>query len=474
MKLNKEDICFMSAWEMREKIKSQDLTSQEITEAIIERIDKLNPIINAYCTPTFDIARDMAKNADEMIRKDEKLGLLHGIPISIKDLFSTKGIRTTFGSLIYEHNVPEQDDIVVKRLKKAGIVLLGKTNTPEFGYAGVTHNFVFGESRNPWNTERIPGGSTGGGAAAVASGLGPLALGNDGGGSIRIPASCCGVFGLKPSIGRVPVYPRIELHAESYVHVGPIVRFVKDAALMLDAIKGPHHGDRYSLPDEKISYLENISKKPEKLKIGYSLDLGYAKVIDSDIEKNVINSAEKFEELGWTVEKVNFKMRKPESSFYIFYTADYAFDLKSKLKDWREKIDPELIKMVDAGFGYSGFDIMRAMSQRTKLYEIFYKFFKNYDILITPTTAIPPFELGIMYPPKINGKNVSPTAWMPFTFPFNFTGHPAASIPCGWSSEGLPTGMQIVGNRFNELLVLQVSQAFEEIAPWQEKRPKFN
>ncbi len=472
--MNKEDICFMSACDLKDAILRQEVTSQEITETIIERIEKINPLINAYCTPTFETARDMAKQADHAVKNGEKLGLLHGIPTSIKDLFLTKGIRTTFGSMIYEHNIPEDDEVVVKRLKEAGIVLLGKTNTPEFGYAGVTHNLVFGKSRNPWNTERIPGGSTGGGAAAVASGLGPLTLGNDGGGSVRIPAACCGVFGHKPSLGRVPIFPRRELHAESYVHVGPIVRYVKDAALMLDAIKGPHDGDRYSLPDDNTSYLDNISKKPDKLKIGYSLDLGYAKIIDPDIEKNIITSVEKFDEIDWRVENVKLKIKKPNTAFYTFYTADYAYDLKSKLKEWRDKIDPELIKMVDAGFGYSGLDVMRAMSQRTKLYEAFYEFFKSYDILITPTIAIPPFELGIFYPPQINGKNVSPTAWMPFTFPFNITGHPAASIPCGWTDEGLPIGMQIVGNRFKDLLVLQVSQAFEEIAPWQEKRPKLD
>ncbi|MFX1374524.1 MAG: amidase [Promethearchaeota archaeon] len=472
--MNKEDICFMPAYEMAEKIKTQELPSLEITETIIERIEKLNPILNAYCTFTFDLARDMAKSADDNVRKGEKLGQLHGIPTSIKDLFSTKGIRTTFGSLIHESNIPDKDEVVIKRLKSAGIVILGKTNTPEFGYAGVTHNLLFGKTRNPWNTKRVPGGSTGGGAAAVAAGLGPLALGNDGGGSIRIPAGCCGVFGHKPSLGRVPIFPRIELHAESYVHIGPIVRYVKDAALMLDAIKGPHDGDRYSLPKEKISYLDEISNKPDKLKIACSLDLGYAKVIDDDVEKNVINSVEKFKELGWSVENIKMKMRKPEISFYTLYSADYAFDLRPKLKEWREKIDPELIKIVDAGFGYSGQDIMRSMSQRTRLYEVFYEIFKNYDILITPTIAVPPFELGIMFPPKINEKNVSPTAWMPFSFPFNLTGHPAASIPCGWSSEGLPIGMQIVGNRFSDLLVLQVSKAFEEIAPWQDKKPQFN
>ena len=472
--MNKEEICFLSAWEMKEKIKNQEITSLEVTEAIIERIEKINPIINAYCTPTFDLAREMAKKADGAVKKGEKLGLLHGIPTSIKDLMFTKGIRTTFGSLMYENFIPEEDDIAVERLKSAGCVILGKTNTPELGYAGSTHNRVFGETKNPWKLDRTSGGSTGGGGAAVACGLGPLALGNDGGGSVRHPASLCGVYGLKPSLGRVPIYPNICFHGTGYVSYGPLSNYVKDAALMLDVMKGPHDADRFSLPVEKINYIEHIDKKPDKLKIGYSLDLGYAKVIDTEVEKSVIDSVEKFEKYGWTVEKIKMKMRKPEMSFYTLYTSDFYYDLKPKFKEWRDKLDPELVRMAEASSGYSANEVMRALDQREKIYGAIYEIFKTYDILVTPTTAIPAFKLGLMFPPQINGRNVSPTGWMPFSFPFNLTGHPAASIPCGWSSEDLPIGMQIVGNRFNEMLVLQVSKAFEEIQPWQDKRPKFD
>ncbi|MHA1657743.1 MAG: amidase, partial [Promethearchaeota archaeon] len=442
--MDKEDICYMSACDMRDAIISGELSSQEITETIIERIEKINPLINAYCTTTFELAREMAKKADEAVKKEEKLGLLHGIPTSIKDLVMTKGIRTTFGSKIYEYNVPEVDEIVVERLKEAGCVILGKTNTPEFGYAGVTHNLVFGETHNPWNLDRTSGGSSGGAGAAVASGLGPLALGNDGGGSIRIPSCFCGLYGFKPTFGTVPCYPTLGLSGMSIVHHGPIVRHVKDAALMLDAIKGPHDADRDTLPDQKISYLEGLKEKPEKLKIGYSLNLGYAKVIDSEVEKSIVNSVQKFEKIGWQVENVKFKMRKPEAPFYTIYTAQFLFDHKSDLNKWKEQMDPDFVKLMGAASGYSGLDIMKAMKQVKVIYEKFYQYFKEYDILITPTTAVPAFELGIMFPPKINDKSVSPTGWMPFSFPFNLTGNPAASIPCGWSSGGLPIGMQIV------------------------------
>ncbi|MCK4383909.1 MAG: amidase, partial [Candidatus Lokiarchaeota archaeon] len=233
--MKKEDICFMSAFEMREKIETQELSSIEITETIIERIEKVNPIINAYCTPTFELARETAKKADEAVKRNEKLGLLHGIPTSIKDLMQTKGIRTTYGSKLYEDFIPEQDDIAVQRLIKAGCVILGKTNTPEFGHIALTNNKLFGETKTPWDIERNSGGSSGGAASAAASGIGPLSLGSDGGGSIRVPSSCCGVYGLKPTFGRIPSYPRIGIVFNSMDHYGPLVRYVKDAALMLNA-----------------------------------------------------------------------------------------------------------------------------------------------------------------------------------------------------------------------------------------------
>ena len=472
--MSKEDICYMSACDMADAIKRQELTSQEITETIIERIEKINPIINAYCTPTFELAREMAKNADDAVKKGEKLGLLNGIPTSIKDLVDTKGIRTTYGSKIYENFIPEEDDIVVQRLKKAGAVIVGKTNTPEFGSMGVTDNLIFGETLNPWNLTKTPGGSSGGAAAAVASGLGPLALGSDGGGSVRVPCSFCNLYGLKPSFGRIPKR-HIQMTYDLRAHYGPLVRYVKDAALMLDVMSGPDDSDKYSLPKQNISYLKALEQKPKKLKIGYSLDLGFVKAIEPDVKECVLNAVKKLESNNsWSVEEAKIKIKDPYFAVSALLTTGFAYDFKPYLKKWRDDLNPNLVRMIDFAKNINVLELLGAMQERKKTYEVMAQYFKNYDILITPTTACPAFDSGIMFPAKINGKAVRPLGAIPYTIPFNFSGHPAASIPCGWSKEGLPIGMQIVGKRFDEITVLQVSKAFEEIAPWQDKKPQFH
>ncbi|MBA7526497.1 Acylamidase [subsurface metagenome] len=472
--MNNDDICFMPAWEMKKKIDNQELTSQEITEIIIERIEKINPVINAYCTPTFDLAREMAKKADERVKRNEKIPLLNGIPTSIKDLLSVKGVRTTYGSKIYEHYFPEEDAIAVTRLKDAGCVILGKTNTPEFGFKGVTDNLIFGVTPNPWDLEKTSGGSSGGAAASVACGMGPLAQGSDGGGSIRHPACFCGTYGLKPSFGRVPIFPKTFHSGLTLSVVGPIVRYVSDAALMLDAMKGPFEGDRHSLPEDHIKYTDHINEKPDKLKIGYSLNLGFAKVVDKEVEKAVVNSAYRFESFGWEVEEAKFKEFDPSMAFSTMWLIMFGYDLEPYLEEWRDKLDPSLVTWVEAGLRFPASVLPNAMRIRSQFYQSIFETFKNYDILLTPSTAVPAFESGDAYPSQINGINVSPTAWQAFTFPFNFTGHPAATIPCGWTNANLPIGLQIVGKRFQELLILQVSKAFEELAPWQDKRPNFD
>ena len=472
--MEKEDLCFMSAYEMREKIRTQELTSQEITKAIIERIEKINPVINAYCTPTFDLARKMAKKADERVKRNEKLPLLNGIPTSIKDLVSVKGVRTTYGSKIYEHHIPEEDAIVVTRLKDAGCVILGKTNTPEFGFKGVTDNLIFGVTPNPWDLDKTSGGSSGGAAASVVCGMGPLAQGSDGGGSIRHPACFCGAYGLKPSFGRVPIYPKTFHGGQTLSVVGPIVRYVSDAALMLDAMKGPFEGDRHSLPEDHIKYSDHINEKPDKLKIGYSLNLGFAKIVDKEVEKAVVNSVHKFESFGWEVEEAKFKEFDPSMAFSTMWLIMFGYEFEPYLEEWRDKLDPSLVTWVEAGLRFPASSLPNAMRIRSQFYQSVFETFKNYDILLTPSTAVPAFESGVAYPSEINGINVSPTAWQAFTFPFNFTGHPAATIPCGWTNANLPIGLQIVGKRFQELLILQVSKAFEELAPWQDKRPNFD
>jgi aspartyl-tRNA(Asn)/glutamyl-tRNA(Gln) amidotransferase subunit A len=426
----------------------------------------------------------MANNADDDVKKGEKLGNLHGIPISIKDETATRGIRTTYGSKIFEHYKPREDEVIVKRVKNAGVVILGKTNTPAFGYKGETDNLIFGPTKNPWNLKKTPGGSSGGAAAAIASGMGPLAIGSDGGGSIRLPSSFCGVYGLKSTFGRVP---HKDMTAVGYlgtlVHRGPIVRYVKDAALMLDTIAGEDDWDRYSLPKPNYSFLEKLNEKPKNLRIGYSLDLGYSEAIDHEVKRSVLEAVQKFEEFNWSVNENRTKIINPESTMTKLWTSGMAYLFKPFLKKWKDKMEPDLVAMIEMGLNFSTLDLKMVEIQREQIYLSICKLLKEFDIMITPTLACPAFELGkssiidletMKCDVVIDGKKVSPFGWLPYTYPFNLSGHPAASIPCGWSDDGLPIGMQIIGKRFDELTVLQVSKAFEEIQPWQDKRPKFD
>lgn len=487
--MKESDICFMSACEMKQKIKNQELTSEEITEIIIERIEKFNPLVNAYCTPTFDLAREMARKADKAIKKGEKLGLLHGIPTSLKDDVETKDIRTTFGSKIFEHYIPTVDGIPVKRIKDAGAVILGKTNLSPFGFVAITDNLIFGPTKNPWNLERTSGGSSGGAAAAVASGLGPLALGDDGGGSIRIPSSFCGVYGIKPNFGRVPhIFGKLGGTISTFSQNGPIVRSVKDAALMLDVIAGEDDSDKHSIPKPPYSFLEKLEKKPKKLKIGYAFNLGIPETLDPEIKNSILRNIEKFEKFNWIIEESNLidlkysknpvlgvkraRIKDPFMVFGTIWMTGFSYVLQSLrlLKKWRDKIDPVLAQMVKLGFNFSAKNIKVAEIQIEMMNENIARHFKQYDILITPTLACTAFELGA-YSPKVDGEDISPGVWSPYTYPFNMSGHPAASIPCGWSKEGLPIGMQIVGKRYDEVTVLQVSKAFEETSPWRDRKP---
>ncbi|MHA1147426.1 MAG: amidase [Promethearchaeota archaeon] len=470
--MNEEEICFMSACDMVEKIATQEISSQEITEIFIERIEKINPILNSYCTTTFEIARINAKEADERVKKGEDLPLLNGVPTSIKDLMLTKGVRTTFGCKLYENYIPDVDEIVVERLKNSGMVFIGKTNTPSFGYWPLTDNLIFGPTKNPWDLTKNSGGSSGGAAAQVASGLGPLALGSDGGGSIRVPSSFCGIFGLKPNFGRIPRYP---IHDATWInldHYGPMVRYVKDAALMLDVMVGAADADKYSIVKPTYKFREIVKEKPKSLKIGYSMNLGFVKAIDSEVEKAVMTSIQKFDSFSWESEAIKMRLRNVYKAFATLATAGFAYDLKKYLKDSKDVFEPDLLRMIEAGLGYSAIDYKQAEDIREKLYESFHQLFKKYDILITPSTGVPAITTEERFPSKIGGKSVTPVEWFSFSFPFNLTGLPAASIPCGWSSENLPIGMQIIGRKQDEKTVLQVAKAFEEIAPWQNRKPK--
>ncbi|MBI2878907.1 MAG: amidase, partial [Candidatus Rokubacteria bacterium] len=289
--MHDDDLCYLPATDLAAAIRAKALSPVEVVEAFLARIERLNPLLNAYCTLTAEAAREAAREAEAAVLAGRPLGALHGVPVSIKDLIITRGVRTTWGSKIHEDHVPEEDAPAVERLRAAGAILLGKTNTPELGWRGSTDNLIFGPTRNPWDPGRTAGGSSGGAAAAVAAGLGPLAVGTDGGGSIRIPASFCGIYGLKPSFGRVPIYPASA--AEALSHAGPMTRTVADAALMLEVLAGPDERDRNSLPADGARYARAIEDDLRGLRVAWSPDLGYA-AVDPEVRALAEAAARRF------------------------------------------------------------------------------------------------------------------------------------------------------------------------------------
>ena len=460
-----QDICWMSAVELAKAIKEKKLSPVEVVNSILERIENINPKINAYVTLTAETAIVEAKQAEDAVMKGDELGPLHGVPVSIKDLIFTKGVRTTMGSKLYEDFVPDEDAVVVTRLKQAGAIVLGKTNAPEFGLKPVTFNEIFGVTRNPWNLERTPGGSSGGAGAAVASGLGPFAVGSDGGGSIRIPSSCCGLFGIKPQFGRVPRYPILH-GAEIITHEGPIARTVGDAALMLDVISGPHWGDVYSIPKPETSFVGALNGGIKGMRIGCSPDLGYVEPTPEvvDICKRAVNV---FIELGAVVEEAHPGFENPENLPGIVYGTDHleAFSYLGPLDEVLTKVDQLTMMAVVISQEVKGTDYARMLFAKHDLAAKTGKFLQSYDLLLTPTLTAPPYPVDFDDP-------IGYWKWVPFTIPFNFTGQPAASIPAGWTEDGLPVGLQIVGRQYDEATVFRAAAAFEEAQPWAHKKPR--
>jgi aspartyl-tRNA(Asn)/glutamyl-tRNA(Gln) amidotransferase subunit A len=468
--MSASDIAYIPAVEMSAAIREKRLSPVEVIDVILTRIDRLNPRLNAYCTILAEDARRQAKEAEKAVMKGENLGALHGVPVSVKDLIFTKGIRTTFGSRIYEDFIPDKDNVVVERLKAAGAIVTGKTNTPEFGFMGVTDNLLFGPTRNPWNLERHAGGSSGGAATAVASGMGPLAVGTDGGGSIRIPSSFCGAFGLKPSYGRVPRGPGLP-DWQTLSHTGPITRTVADAALMMEVIAGRDDRDIYSLPETKLEYLSLLEGDLKGLRVGWSPDLGYA-LVDPEVLVITTSALGVFESLGAEVEDAGLELENQGPVFSVIWAVTIASEVADKLEEWREKMNPQLVRTVERGLNVRAIDYAYAAQARKGFWSKIQPLFEKYDILLTPTTSVPAFDISTHQVTEIAGVKGEPALdWTPFTYPFNFTGQPAASVPCGWTKDGLPVGLQIVGGRFADATVLRAAAAFEKVAPWADKYP---
>lgn len=463
-----DDLCFTSAVELAALMREKKISPVEVTDAFLARIEKINPHLNAYVTVTADLARAAAKRAEAVVMAGAMSRPLLGVPFSLKDLVFTAGVRTTGGSQVFRDFVPEHDSLVVTRLNAAGGIMLGKTNTPEFGYKATTENLVFGETRNPWALDKTPGGSSGGAGAATAAGLAPLSIGTDGGGSIRIPASFSGIYGLKPTFGRVPDLPGFG-GWQSLAHTGPMTRTVADAALMMDVLAHPDERSRYSIPAPEQSFTQALTYRPRKLRIGWTPDLGYA-AVEPQVRQALEQAVAAFRAFGWDVEEASPGFPDPFDMFTTTVRAENYVVAGELLVEHGDLLDPWQRAFVEVSAGIEAVDYLRAEQARAQLCVQLAAFFDKYDLLITPTVPIPPFAIGSRIK-EIAGRSVHALGWMAFTYPFNLTGNPAASIPCGWTTDGLPMGMQIVGRRFADAVVLQASAAFEEARPWRQKRP---
>jgi aspartyl-tRNA(Asn)/glutamyl-tRNA(Gln) amidotransferase subunit A len=463
------DLHWQPATTLARLIRTKKVSPVEVLGAILDRIDKLNPRLNAFVTLTIDQARRDARAAERALTKrSAKLGPLHGVPFSVKDLVITKGVRTTFGTPLYRDNVPTEDAPIVARLKAAGGIMLGKTNTPTMGWIGATHNPLFGVTRNPWNLERTPGGSSGGASAAAAAGLGPLHVGTDAGGSIRIPASCTGIYGFKASYGRIPTYPASP--AWSLSHAGPMTRTVADAALMLDVCAGPEERDQYSLPAERVDYVKALGGSLKGWRVAWTDDLGFADVVDPEVSAVCARAARAFRELGCRVEEVQPGWPSPKEPWYEMFCGGIAARLAPYLER-RAEIDAGLVRIIETALRNGPTKYVQAWFDRLAWWQHPRAFFEKYDLLLTPTIACPPFPVGLDNPTEIAGRRVAAYGWIPFTYPFNLTGQPAASVPAGFTATGLPVGLQIVGRRFADAAVLKASAAFERLRPWAHHRP---
>jgi Asp-tRNA(Asn)/Glu-tRNA(Gln) amidotransferase A subunit family amidase len=477
-----DDLFFLSAIELGRRLRSRELTALEVTDAFLRRIDDLNHETRSFVTVTHDLALQSAARCDEAALRGTFLGPLHGVPVGIKDLFDLRaGVRNTFGSLPLADFVPTETTPYVSRLEAAGAVIVGKTNAPEFGHKGITDNFVSGPTSTPFDLTRNSGGSSGGSAAAVGAGLVPLAQGTDGGGSLRIPAAWCGVYGFKPSFGRVPDPTRPDSAAATspFISAGPIARSVADAALMLSVMAGPHPRDVFSLPQHEGAWLRGDGSLGGT-RIAFIPDLGGFPV-ERAVSQVVSEAVHVFERAGARVAQVG--LRLPADQFELsalwgrLSGVMYGTVLETVkawgtdlIRDHSDQLTPEFRDMVVSAEQLSVHDMRRDAILRTAVQDRLQDVLDDYDLIVAPTLAIGPVPNGppgtTRGPTEVNGVAVDPSIGWCLTYPVNFSGNPAASVPCGLTPEGLPVGMQIVGRRQADSAVLAASAAFEALSPW--------
>lgn len=464
------DLAYATATELARLIRTREISPVEVIENALARIEDVNPKLNCFCFVYPEEALDKARAVERASLAGEDLGPLAGIPIAIKDLTPTKGKRTTLGSYVYEHWVPGHDAAIVEKLTAAGAIMVGKTATPEFAHSGFTESPLWGVTRNPWDLSRTPGGSSGGSGAAVASGCAPLAEGTDMGGSVRIPAAECGIVGLKPSLGRIPMDILPSLF-DNISHFGPLARSIDDAALFLAVAQGPDERDIQSI-GTALEIPQPIPADIEGRRLALSLDLGcYA--VHPEIEANARAAAQALRDMGASVEEValpwSVEVDRAWTAMWRVFMAAY---FGQHLEQWRDKMDPAVVQLIEAGFAMSAVDYKRLEIVRSRQWGDLANVLSRFDALLAPTMAQPPAPVEDKANEKPSIDSQGRLLSRSMTEPFNLVGQcPALSVPSGFTGEGLPTAISICGRRYDDLTVLKIGAALEQARPWRATQP---
>ena len=473
-----DDLAFTPAIDLLRLIATKEISPVEITRLYINRIERLDTHLNSYLLSTAELAMEQARRAESELIAGSNIGPLHGLPISVKDSQMTKGIRTTLGSIALKDNIPTKDAAIIEKVKSAGAIILGKTNLPEFGAVGTCENRLGDDGRNPWNTSYTPGGSSGGAAAAVAAGLCALATGGDGGGSIRIPASFCGIYGIKPTQGRVSGFSGVEggpVIPNMFGQPGPLSRTVADSALLLNIIAGHDPRDPTTARKPVPDFMSSVNRDIKDLRIAWSPNYGFASV-DPEVIDVCYKAVMIFEQLGCHVEETSLTLESPYDAYGPIYEVDAYMSYDQYYQSHKDKLTHFAKYFIECGSGISAVQYSKALGLIDVLKSKMNTFFCEYDLLISPTLSVAGIPVG-EFPSEIAGYPSYPHKYFgfhPFTYPINAVGCTAASIPAGFSSEGLPIGLHIVGRKWEEEIVLAASAALEKANPWIGFRPQIS